>query len=186
MKLIEMSLPEYNIESKPDYAKLGNIVDNVIAQNLDDGEYILRAISSYDHDGLSLDNLVSKITELGTDHYDPNRKQVCQAEFADYDFDIHAGRLKIENGKVIVPKDNIVDSEFGDIIYHFYEHTLLDRGYPLRIDVLMIYDSKLVVPATRVRTDLPDVNPNLSNCLYRFVNPDKKRDALIAVVKILK
>ena len=42
-----------------------------------DGKYILRAIGSDDHSGLSIDELAEIVLKTGTDKYDPNRKGVC-------------------------------------------------------------------------------------------------------------
>ena len=49
VKIIEVPLPEYHIKEKPDYVMLGKKVDKVVEENLPDGTYLVRAISSDEH-----------------------------------------------------------------------------------------------------------------------------------------
>src|SRR6185436_18325209 len=48
-------------------------------------------------------------------------------EFEPYKPDLQAGEIIINNGKII-------GESFGEDIRRFYENTLLDRGYRVRID----------------------------------------------------
>lgn len=139
-EIIEIKVPEYNIKEKPDYVKIGKKVDKILEQEFSDGKYILRAIGADDHPNLTVDELVSTIIQAGTDKYDPNRKAICHDEFSGYDYDIQAGTFEIKNSKIIIPKSYKYKTEFGDIIWHFYEHAPFDRGYSVRIDLLLIFD----------------------------------------------
>ena len=86
-KVITISLPEYTVDKKPDYLRMGKIVDKAIENHFENGKYIYRALSIDDHTGLTLDSLVSIILKLGTDKYDPERKGVCHEQFSVYDYD---------------------------------------------------------------------------------------------------
>ena len=185
-KLIEVHLPEYHIKKKPDYIKLGKKVDRVIEKSFPDGKYILRALGSDDHPNLSLDKLADIVLKTGTDRYDPNRKGVCHDEFCGYDYDIQAGAITIKNGKLVIPKDYKYPTEFGDVVWHFYEHTHLDRGYAVRIDLLLIYDTTKLKKARKVNPKAPPVRRKLINFLYKFKNPKNKKDALLGIIKILR
>jgi len=77
VKIIKIHLPEYHLNKKPDYLKLGKKVDELLERSFPDGKYILRAIGSDDHSGLSIDELAEIVLKTGTDKYDPNRKGVC-------------------------------------------------------------------------------------------------------------
>jgi hypothetical protein len=94
--------------------------------------------------------------------------------------------MEVKNGKLIGLKNCDYPSEFGDIIYHFYEHAQLDRGYSVRVDLLLIYDTKKLIKAKKINFDIKDSNNNLKNYLYKFKDQDNKKDALLAVVKILR
>ena len=186
IKVIKVHLPEYDINQKSDYFKLGKKVDKVIEKSFLDGKYILRALSSDDHPNLSLDKLADIILKIGTDKYDLNKKGVSHDEFSGYDYDIQAGTIEIKNRKVIIPKDYKYPTEFGDIIWHFYEHTPLDRGYAVRIDLLLIYDQKQLKKAKKFKSKALSVRKGLNNYLYKFKHPEKKKDALLGIIKILR
>ncbi len=185
-KILTIVLPEYNLNRRPNYLKIGQKVDTLIEKNLSDGEYLYRAIGKDDHPHLSLDKLINIILQLGTDKYDFQRKEVCFEEFSGYDHDIQAGFFKIKNHKIILDNSYEYPSLFGDTIKNFYENALLDRGFKVRIDILMIYDAKKLVRARKTNHKKKSVNSELEKCLYKFKNPQQKRDALVAIVKILR
>lgn len=184
VKVIEAHLPEYHIKKKPDYLKIGRKVDEVLEKSFPDGKYILRAIGSGDHTGLSLDELADIVLKTGTDRYNPKRKSVCHEEFSGYDYDIQAGTFEIKNSKLVIPESYKYPTEFGDIIWHFYEHTPLDRGYAVRIDLLLIYDPKKLVRARKFHPKARRVRTGLNKYLYKFQDPKNKKDALFGMVKI--
>lgn len=185
-KIIEINLPEYNINKKPNYVKLGKKVDKILEESFPDGKYVLRALGSDDHPNLSLNKLAEIILKTGTDRYDPDRKGVCHDEFSGYDYDIQAGTIKIKNGKLVIPKSYKYQTEFGDIVWHFYEHTPLDRGHAVRIDLLLIYDSRQLKKAKKFHPKSQGVRRGLNNYLYKFKDPEKKKNALLGIIKILR
>lgn len=67
----------------------------------------------------------------------------------------------------------------------FYENALLDRGYKLRVDLLVLYDPKQMIQATKVDDTKPGVHPRLEQYLWRFKDPVRKPDAVVGIVKIL-
>lgn len=63
---------------------------------------------------------------------------------------------------------------------------LLDRGYRVRIDVLIIYDASKLVRAKKIDPKAECARPELEECLYKFKDPEHKQDALAGIVKILR
>lgn len=185
-KVVEISVPEYDIDKKPAYLKIGKKVDKVIEENFPDGKYLLRAVGSGEHPGVSLDTLARIVLDLGTDKYDPDRKGVCHDEFAGYDHDLQAGPIEINNGKLVIPESYKYPSEFGDVVWHFYEHTPLDRGYAVRVDLLLLYDLKKLKRARKHHPKARPVPRWLNKYLYKFKDEDKKQEALLGIVKITK
>ncbi|MCL4390358.1 MAG: hypothetical protein M1484_05200 [Patescibacteria group bacterium] len=173
--VISISLPEYTIDHKPDYS-LGARVDQVLKDKFDVSRILVRAISSSDHPNYTRDELVNVILQNGTDKYDPNRKGVAHEEFAPYHADIQAGPFGV---------DEKTGSMFGGIMRNFYENAPIDRGYSLRIDILIIYDKDQFVPAEKIEADKPSVDPRFEKFLFRFKDPEHKVKALLDVVKIL-
>jgi hypothetical protein len=185
VKVVEIALPGYTIKKKPDYTALGRKVDKVIEGNFSDGEYVVRAIGSSDHPNLSLQRLIQTITRKGTDKYDTKRKGVCHEEFSGYDYDIQAGKIRIQNGHLVIPNSYKYPTEFGDTMWHFYEHTMLDRGYAVRIDLLLIYDPKGLRRARKAHPKARSVRKGLNQYLYKFVDQKRKKDSLLGIVRIL-
>ena len=186
LKILEIHIPEYTIKTRPDYVKIGKKIDKLIERNFTDGRYVLRAISSDEHIELSLNDLVKIILKRGTDKYDPKRKGVAHEEFSGYDYDIQAGLIEIKNSKLVIPKSYKYQTEFGDIIWHFYEHTHLDRGYAVRIDLLLIYDSQKLKKARKFYQKARSVRKGLNKYLYKFKDLKNKKNALLGIVKILR
>jgi hypothetical protein len=186
IKVITVSAPEYTVKRKPDYLKIGRKVDEAIERNFSDRKYIYRAISKDDHPDLTLDELASIILRLGTDKYDPERKGVCHEQYSVYDYDIQAGSFEIKNGKIVIEETDTYPTLFGDTIHDFYENAPQDRGYPVRIDIIVLYDSNKLEPATLISEKPTGVTPQLAKYLYKFKERDNKRDALLGIVKILR
>ena len=182
-KVVEISAPEYTIDARPDYMAVGTRVDRVIGASFEDGQYVVRAIGSSDHPGKSLDEVVEIILALGTDKYDPDRQEV--GDFAAYNHDFQGSSVEIAQGQLFGEEDAVYASVFGDIVYHFYEFTPFDRGYPVRIDILMIYHTDKLEQARPVNATAARVREDLEQYLYRFSDPSAKAQALAGVVKIL-
>lgn len=176
-KIISISIQEYKLETQPDYEAVGEKIDKAVIENFD-GTYLVRALSIIDHPQLTLDELVDIILKTGTDKYDPDRKGVAHEEFEPYQPDIQAGIIKIENGKL--------SESFSDDVKRFYENTLIDRGYRLRIDLLVFYDPELLVKAVKVDDSKPSVASHLEEYLWKFKEPDNKQNAVVGILKILK
>ncbi|MFC1609292.1 hypothetical protein ACFL2R_03785 [Patescibacteria group bacterium] len=184
-KIIEINLPEYNLESQPDYVSIGKKVDGEIVKNFSDGKYIYRAIGIDDHPEFSLDDFVEIVKESGTDKYDPERKEVCFDEFCMYDHDMQAGCFEIMDGRI--DEEGLeYPTMFGDTVKKFYENVLLDRGHRVRIDALLLYDSSNLEKAKKIDESVESPRPELADCLYKFKDPENKKDALVGIIKILR
>lgn len=175
IQVLSVPLPEYRIDSTPDYT-VGDRVDRVIRDHFDVDRIVVRAISSVDHRPLTLDELAEVILERGTDKYDPDRRGVLPEQFEPYHPDLQGGTFGVETD---------TSSFFGGVMKHFYEDAPGDRGHPLRIDLLLIYDKDQLLPADHPDPGRPRVRPRLESFLYRFKDPQHKRDALWGLVKIL-
>lgn len=186
MLLIEVAVPEYTVSSEPQYLSIGNKVDRGIEANFPDGKYLLRAIGLDDHPGVSLEDLVEIVLRTGTDKYDPNRHGVAHDQFAGYDYDIQAGPIEIRRSRLLLAPGERYPTVFGSVAWHFYREAPLDRGYPVRVDLLLLYDAAGLARARKVRPWAPSVRKGLRRFLYRFKNPEDKRRALRGMVKILR
>ncbi len=178
MKIVEVSIPEYSLDAQPDYAAVGSKIDKVVEESFE-GKSLVRALSIADHPQYKLEGLVDIILKTGTDKYDPSRKGVAHEEFEPYKPDLQAGEIVVEGGK-------LQGESFSEDVRRFYENTLLDRGYRVRIDLLVFYDPNQMVRAEKVDTTKPSVDPHLEEYLWRFKNPENKPEAIVGILKILK
>lgn len=177
-KIVTISLPEYSIDSQPDYSVLGVKIDKALEENFE-GKFLERALSITDHPQYTIDELIDIIVKTGTDKYDPNRKGVAHEEFSPYNLDMQAGSIEIKDGKLSEPYGK-------ELIKLFYEDVMLDRGYRLRIDLVVLYDPNKMVKAEKIDNTKPSVRPTLEELLWRFKDPIHKPQALKGIIKILR
>lgn len=175
--IISLPLPEYTIDSQPDYQALGAKIDKALEESFQGKDVALRALSLTDHPQLTLDKFTDIIVKTGTDKYDPNRKGVDHEKFEPYRPDFQAGFCTVGKNHY---------GEGADFIKKFYENVLLDRGYRLRIDLLVIYDLHQLVQANKLDESQPSVHPRLEPYLFRFKDPKNKPEALLGIIKILR
>ena len=188
-KVVQVVAKEYTVDREPDYHAIGVKVDRAIEANFPDGSYVVRAISSDDHPGITLGELARVIQETGTDKYDPGRTGVAHEQFTDYDYDIQAGPLMIRNSRLVLDEiDNARGGQswFGGTAWHFYNGAPLDRGHPVRLDLLIFYDPRKVVRARKFDPGAKGVRPGLAQHLYRFNDRQDKPGALLGLVEILR
>jgi hypothetical protein len=171
--IISFPLPEYNINTQPNYQLIGAKIDGILAKNFIGKNVAIRALSLSDHPQFTLNEFIIKILEKGTDKYDLDRKGV--EGFEDYDVDLQASPCKIGKNHT---------GEGASIIQKFYENVLLDRGYRLRIDILLIYDLNQLKRARKISPIKSGVHPRLEKYMFKFKNPENKLKSLIGIVTL--
>jgi len=174
MKIISISLLEYNIDKQPDYQAIGTKIDETLERYFNGKDVAIRALSLTDHPQFTLDEFVKVILEKGTDKYDPDRKGV--EGFENYEVDFQAGFCTVGKNH---------SGEGADFIQKFYENVLLDRGYRLRVDLLLVYDLHQLVRAKKIDSDKSGVDPRLEPYLFKFKNQQQKKQALLGIIKLL-
>jgi hypothetical protein len=169
-----ISLPEYTVDHEPDYGVVGGKLDKVIETHFHGKRIAIRGISLVDHPGRTLDDLVGIILALGTDRYDPDREGVLYPD-PPFTIDLHAAPPSHYGGADIVSEGLRV---MHGVLSDFYTGPPADRGGPLRLDILMIYDLDQL-------EEVPYEGWEQS-CMYVFQHPDRRKEALLGVIKILR
>lgn len=171
-----LSLPEYTIDTRPDYADLGPQIDCFIERHFPGCRMALRGIYLGDHPHFSRAELVATILERGTDRYDPNRKSIHHDWYEQRGVEVHAVACEVTDKlRGLGDEDYIAAPSFsGEFIADFYESALAERGYSLRLDLLIVYDLDHLVAV-----------PEGASMSFAFKHPDRKREALMAIVNIL-
>jgi hypothetical protein len=191
-----IALPEYTIEQERDWLPIGRRLDQLIETHFQGRRIAIRGIGLVDHPGRFLDDLVSTILTLGTDRYDPNREAVHGNFGTGVPIDLHAGPHTVSEGlRSLRGKDQASVgqpdySAMSELVCLFYEGALADRGYSIRLDVILIYDLDQLEPCPirwTAEGPAPGPAPRPEECCeFTFKYPDQKQKALLGVIKILR
>ncbi len=171
MKLLEITIPEYSVETEPDHKAIGKPVDDLLKQNFMGEKVLIRGLGSMEHPDKSIDEVVEIIKTTGTDRYDPKRIGDRYTNVGDKYFDLCALR------RTISPRSEI----FWQLSWSFYNSPLRERGYPVKVDIVTIYDAKQLKAVTysparhrgRIMRDG-----------FVFRKPDDKAAAILGIIKI--
>lgn len=169
---IDVVLPGYDVAGEIDYEGLGARVDRIL-ERLPDGDYVQRAIGVQDHPGLTVDDLAARVLAHGTDRTDPDRRSVFDDDFSDYAFDLHGSAFSVRHGHLVFEPDGFA-SCFAETIYDFHRRAPIDRGYAVRVDLVLVYRADALLPARQVAAEKPWSAPYARFC-HRFADPDGDR-----------
>ncbi len=171
--LLGISIPEYRANEWPDILAIGPRLDHLLEEHFLGRDVVLRCLGARDHPGKTVDELVSIIAETGTDRYDSNRAgqgyDVGKVQGKRVDF--FGTPTKVRRGTNIFTKELLAD---------FYHGALGDRGYAIRIDIVIVYDAaKLTNVEHLYGEDIAESDG------FVFHESDHKKSALLGVIKIL-
>ncbi len=132
MNIITIDIPEYTVDIEPDHRNIGKKVDDVLREHFMGQTVLLRALGTIDHKDKSVDELVDIIKTTGTDKYDPERIGDRYPNIEGKQFDLCALTRTI----------SIHSKIFWQLSWSFYSSPLKVRGYPVRVDIIIVYDPK--------------------------------------------
>jgi hypothetical protein len=133
VKVIEISLPEYRPNERPESTAIGQKLDQLLAENFYGKTVVVRCVGMRDHPKLTLDELVDLVIKNGVDKYDKERKGIADHMVPE------KYRDRFIYGEEITV-DKFKDSGMDLIIDDFHDGAIGDRGYSIRVDLIMIYD----------------------------------------------
>lgn len=171
MKLLTISLPRYGVDAEPDHKAIGKSVDDLLKEHFMGQEVLVRGLGSMEHPGKSVDEVIEIIKQTGTDRYDPKRIGDRYTNVGDKYFDLCALR------RTISPSSKI----FWQLSWSFYASPLKERGYPVRVDILIIYDSKQLKAVTYSPVGHKG---RIMRDGFVFRNPDNKVASILGIIKI--
>jgi len=167
----QIKLPEYHVRSKPDHESIGAKIDKIINKRFMGQKVAIRCLSSREHRGKSVSDIVRIIKGLGIDKYNPNRKGDRYDNVQKKHIDFFALDFKIrENGRYM-----------QYFIEPFYAWPKKLKVKPVRIDIIIIYNLyklKRIVHKYEGRKDIKRDG-------FIFKYPDNKPDAVKGIIKVL-
>lgn len=171
-RILEIALPEYKANAKPDYLAIGPKLDGLLEQHFMGRDIVLRCVGSRDHPGKALDELADIIIKTGTDKYDPAREGQGYNVGTDQGkhIDFFGTSVKVHAGTDIFATELLDD---------FYHGSLGDRGYAIRIDIVIIYDASKLTKVEHLYGD--DIEESDG---FVFKESDHKPEAVLGILKI--
>ncbi len=166
----KIELPEYVVGQTPDYASVGRRLDETLIHNFNGKHIAIRCLSLRDHPSMSLEQLIETISKTGTDKYDPSREMSVAHDFyTEKGVELFAIPCRVDENAHLM----------GEAIKDFYEGALEDRGYPMRVDLMVIYDMEQLelVPI--------DYDGKIGDDAYKFKNLGNRADAVLGFISVL-
>ena len=170
MKIVQVSIPEYDTSEELDLKSISKCIDRVLVDNFKDKKVILRAVSSEAHK-MSQTELVEIIKKIGFDRYDPVRKGDRYDNVHDKQIDLFGQTKIIQAGKDL--------SIFILKGFHIYGQKFHKKPSN-KMDIWMVYD----------RTKLKYVTHFYEKYMvmkrdgYVFKDPNNKPNALLGIIVI--
>ncbi len=172
MKILEIRLPQYTIDTEPDHKAIGKPVDKLLKEHFMGQQILIRGLGSMEHPDKSVDEVIEIIKKTGTDRYDSKRIGDRYTNVGDKYFDLCALR------RTISPISEI----FWQFSWSFYSSPLKERGYPVRVDILTIYDPKQLKAVTYSPAGHKG---RIMRDGFVFRNPIDKAAAILGIIKII-
>jgi len=188
--IYNLTLPEYRLDKKPDYNSIGKKIDNIIRKYFPNKWIAIRGIGLQDHAGKSAEEMIDIIKKNGADKYDSKVKSPFFEMDKKFKIDFHATPMFFGNDTRCPhynKKFGKLKSVFAEILKDFYEGAVIDRGYSVRLDILMVYDlNKLNAAPMKWGQDGPiltkeKILPKDTLC-FQFKNKNKKTEALLGFI----
>lgn len=194
MNIISAFFPEYNLDSQPNFLEIGTAIEEILQKDFSDRWIAIRAISLKDHPELNREQLIEKIKKCGTDRYDSSRKGVHHELDDQFNIELHAIAMHITSDSVECPHyagDRCsTGSSVGELLLDCFDGAKVDRGYPLRIDAILIYSLDALQPAPMTWTKKGPEYTDSSlisvkeTSTFQFKDSSNKVNALIGIISI--
>lgn len=171
MQIVQLSIPDYNVDKEPDYESIGERIDEVLKEHFMNKRILLRGIGSVEHPCKSIDDLVEIVKTTGTDHYDPTRRGDRYENVENKQIDLFAF-----SGTVTTTLEL-----GGQVIYGFYHSAIGVHGHPTKIDILIVYDADQFDQVLHRYEGRSDVKHDG----FVFKNQSNKEKAVLGIIKLL-
>ncbi len=170
MKITNIDIPDYTVNEEPDYKAVGKIIDDQIKKRFMGKSILLRGVSSQEHSDRTTEDIIEVIKRTGTDRYDPNRVGDRYENIENKHIDLFAFQAVVTT-----------ELELGwQVIYGFYDSAIGVRGYPIRIDILTVYDADQLEEVTHQYAGRDDIKRDG----FVFKNIENKQAAVLGIIKL--
>jgi hypothetical protein len=161
-------LPVIHLSKPKDDTELASLLNGTLIKYFKDQTVLIRCIGSQDHPDITKNKLVDHIIDTGTDKYDDTRQMVAHDYYKKWNPDLFASKVNVRD-KTKIFKEILTDFEHGAI---------KDRGYSVKIDIIMIYDPQYFKMISNVYAGHSESD------LFRFKNDKIKNQSLKGLIII--
>lgn len=170
LTIYKISTPEYQIKTMPEYKDIGGKIDAVLKKHFLGQRLAVRCVSSGEHRGKTMDDLIKIIKKHGTDRYSPKRQGLKYKNVGNKHIDFFALDRKITpNAKIM-----------WQFIWSFYYYPRQWGIKPTKIDLIILYNRKQL-KSVRYTED----GRRYKNDGFIFKHPSNKPSALKGFINIL-
>ncbi|MEK6955665.1 MAG: hypothetical protein AABW52_03320 [Nanoarchaeota archaeon] len=164
---------DWHLRHIHDADKIGAKIDNCIRKYFLGKHVGIRVLGSNEHPGKSVNDLIKIIKKIGHDRYDPKRK-------GDRYENVQNRKIEIFAFDYVINK---TDEYLKYYIEPFFCWCIEDRGYPTKIDIVIIYDMKQLeaVPHHYKGREHEEIKTDG----FVFKNPERKSESVLAFIKVL-
>lgn len=167
-------MPKEYEDSKPDFALVASKLIMSLRKHFMGRKIGLRLLSSREHPGKPMDEIIRIIKGLGHDRYDPQREGDRYGNIENKDIDIFALDFVVGNKKDEECVRNALES--------FYYYPIFDGRGPIRVDIAIVYDlAQLKAVEHRYLGRENEVKKDG----FVFRHKGRKHEAVLAILKIL-
>ena len=159
----------YQVKTEPDYKKIGGVLDSVFKKHFLGQKVVIRCISSTEHKGKSVSDLIGIIKKLGTDRYDSNQKGDRYENIHNKTIDFFGLEFKVGKNSRIMEK----------FLKPFYEWPKELGRDSIRLDVVLVYDREQLKMALHTYD-----GKRVKRDGFVFKNPDNKKASLKGIIRI--
>ena len=167
----KITVPQSYVDNMPDFKSFGKKVDDVLKKHFMDRRVVLRTLSSDEHPGKSVDDIIAIIMRLGHDRYDPGRK-------GDRYENREGKRIDIFGWDLTITKDG---EYFANFMEPFYFWPLSQQLDPQRLDIMIVYDPDHL---EMVEHTYEGRENEVKRDGFVFNYPDSKPASILAIIKI--
>lgn len=125
-------IPRAYEDNKPDFDAVSKHLVEMLRDHFNGERIGLRLLSSDEHEGKSVKELIEIIKELGHDRYDPNRRGDRYENIDNLPIDIFALAFKVGEEKE--------EASIKYALESFYYYPIINKKPPIRIDLGVVYN----------------------------------------------
>lgn len=166
-----IKIPEYNLKKKPDWDTIGYKIDLIIKKHFLGKKIAIRGLSSQEHKGKNIDDLIKIIKKLGHDRYNPKIEGDRYGNIEGKKIDIFCLDWNVTSKS----------KKMWQIIWSFYEFPIKFGKKPIKINLLIIYDFSKLKRVLHKYEGRKDVKTDG----FTFKYPNKKSEAILGIIKIM-